>query len=389
MLRRSKTIELRDDPEDASEEIVPRRPSLRRNLEALRPAARQPEDASIEADNDDATAPANAVHERLDFLRSEFDPQTISKGSQESLAALREEFRRKHLGNTDNSAPAVSLPSFGGLKFSRVLLIGVAILAGGLAAWLTLSRTPEPQPAPEPTTIVEQVPAPTLEVLVARADIAPGTRLTADLLEWQKWPEETVRAEYITSFANPEALDAYANSVAGAELIAGEPIRPEKLREAGTGYLSVMLAPGTRAVAVAVDAGSASGGFIVPDDHVDVVLTRPVDGAQVSRTIVSNVRVLAINSRFGGGQAGSEAATPEEAQFTNALATLELTPSQAELIVNATTSGMMSLVLRPLADTTDNAGAADQPLNQTIRMTSPFWTGSPQPGTGTGTAPLY
>src|SRR5690349_15135224 len=117
---------------------APLRPSLRRNLDALRSASLRMAPPPVREEAEEADEPRdNPVHERFERIRSEFEHSPISKGSQESLAALREEFRRKHV-SSDDASPGVSLPSIGGMRFSRVLLIGVAILAGGLAAWLAI-----------------------------------------------------------------------------------------------------------------------------------------------------------------------------------------------------------------------------------------------------------
>jgi pilus assembly protein CpaB len=330
----------------------------------------------------------NPVHERMSFLRSELEDSPISNGSPDSLAALRAEFRRKHIENAEDPSAGPTAPRFslGGIKPSRIALLVVALIAGGLAAWLAVGRQPE---APPVAVVEEAAPAPeapTVEVLVAKDSIPVGTRLTADLLEWQKWPETTVRAEYVTSAATPEAMTDLAGSVARSEMFAGEPIRTEKLGRAGAGYLSAILEPGKRAVSVAIDARSASGGFIVPNDHVDVVLTTATSSEQTSRTILTNVRVLAINARLGAPDAEAATATPEESMFADgALATLELDPAQAELIINAA-NGSLSLVLRPMSDTTETKDAAVQAINQTIRLTSPFWLEPIQPGSSGITA---
>ena len=119
-----------------------------------------------------------------------------------------------------------------------------------------------------------------------------------------------------------------------------------------------------------------------------VVLTTGNDAEQSSRTILENVRVLAINSRLGATQTEAAAADPAEGMFAdNALATLELDPAQAELIFSAA-NGMLSLVLRPSADDTVSSNAAERAVNQNIRLTSPFWLQPQQPGSS-GTAPAY
>lgn len=390
MLRRTKTIVFDDELDTQNDnDPIASRGSARRDLESGRPSLRKgPLSAARENGflpqretlTDDDEPRANPVHERVNFLRSEFENEPISRGSQDSLAALRAEFRRKHVENGDDTGTGPSLPSFtlGGLKPSRIALLVVALIAGGLAAWLAVGRQPETIPAP---AVVQQaapaIPPPaalTVEVLVAKAPIAVGTRLTPDLLEWQKWPEETVRAEYVTIATAPEAMTDLSGAVARAEMVAGEPVRREKLGQAGAGYLSAILEPGKRAVSVSIDAKSASGGFIMPNDHVDVVLTSSTANDKVSRTILTNVRVLAVNSKLGASEAEAATASPEEGMFADAaLATLELDPAQAELIINATTSGDLSLVLRPTSDIKDTVNAAQQAINQSIRMTSPFW----------------
>ncbi|MEO7223803.1 MAG: Flp pilus assembly protein CpaB [Devosia sp.] len=396
MLRRTKTIVFNDEPDtttyDDGEPAAA--PSARRDLGARSGLRNGPAFTPREVPSETMAEPApNPVHERMNFLRSEFEGEPITSGSQESLAALRAEFRRKHIENAadPNAGPSQPAFSLGGLKPSRIILLAVALVAGGIAAWLAIGRQPEivapppvvEQAAPEPAPV-----APTLDVLVARASIPVGTRLTPELLEWQKWPETTVRAEYLTSAAAPEAMTDLAGSVARTELVAGEPIRREKLGQAGAGYLSAILEPGKRAVAVAINPRSASGGFIMPNDRVDVVLTTTTATEQNSRTILENVRVLAINSRLGATEAEAAAAAPEESMFSdNALATLELDPSQAELIISAA-NGNLSLVLRPSADTAKPDDSARRAVNQTIRLTSPFWLQPPQPGSG-GAAPAF
>src|SRR3569833_2264973 len=96
------------------------------------------------------------------------------------------------------------------------------------------------------------------------------------------------------------------DSVARVDFVAGDPILSQKLAPAGGGFLSSILDKGKRAVSVTVAAESASGGFVLPNDHVDVVLTRVADVGQDSHTILSDVRVLAINTRLGTGPAGAQ-----------------------------------------------------------------------------------
>lgn len=293
---------------------------------------------------------------------------------------------------TDDEAPVQSGKGGGWrslMQPSRILLLLVALIAGGVAAYLA-TRDSEPltetiaQPASAPATapVTQIVQAPTMQVLVASQKIAAGERITPASLQWTEWPETAMRPEYITITSTPGAIDEMSQSMARGEFFPGEPIRREKLAVAGEGFLSAILKDGTRGVSVAVAAESASGGFIVPDDHVDVVLTRPTGLGQMSETILTDVRILAINAWLGGTP--KEEAPADETEkastagvFSNtAIATLELDPAQAEVIINSTTVGKLALVLRPKTETADAGDIEGRMLNKSIRLSSPFWTNS-------------
>jgi pilus assembly protein CpaB len=164
-------------------------------------------------------------------------------------------------------------------------------------------------------------------------------------------------------------------SMARFELFAGEPIRAAQLAPAGTSYLSAILDKGMRAVSVSVAADAASGGFIVPNDHVDVVLTRATSAGHDAETIIGNVRVLAINAKLGanGSPAGSGDASADVFSGQG-IATLELDPMQANVITDAATVGKLSLVLRPSTEAAEAGTTEERALNASIRLSSPFWT---------------
>lgn len=256
------------------------------------------------------------------------------------------------------------------MRPSRIVLLLVAILAGGLAAFLATRGDRPVQVVQGPEVIVEEAKA---QILVAAAPIGVGQRLSPDTIEWQDWPEGAVRPEYVTISAMPDAITEMSGAVARFEFFPGEPIREQKLVRADQGYLSAVLAKGKRGVSIAVTADSASGGFIVPNDHVDVVLTRPSDTGQISETILHNVKVLAIGSRLGEvGTTGapSDPEDPRAEVFADqAITTLELDPVQAETVINASRIGQLSLALRSIVDFTE---AADEPprraSNQSVRV---------------------
>lgn len=354
MLRRAQSIKIVDEPE-----------------EAAMPAAAAPAPAPAAE-----PAPRPSVVDRrqserrqaerrgMDTLRAEALRNVISMVEDRNFNGLR---NRTRWGGRS-----------GWLSPSRIMLLVVALGAGGLAAYLATQREAPPA-APVQQVAVEPLPA--TQVLIAKQAIGVGERLTPEALGWTDWPDGSLRPEYITKAGSPGAMADMAGSVARSEILAGEPIRQEKLAPAGAGFLAAILSKGMRAVSVSVNADAASGGFVVPNDHVDVVLTRNSDANQSSETILTDVRVLAINDRLGpthpDGSAASDApADPAGQKFSNtAIATLELDPTQAEVIINAATLGRLSLMLRATADDKGTgASASERAANAAIRMSSPFWT---------------
>ena len=236
------------------------------------------------------------------------------------------------------------------MRASRIILLLVALIAGGLAAFLA-TRNDAPQPVAQAPTIIQEKKA---QILVAKTPIGVGQRLGEGAVEWQDWPELAVRAEYVTKEALPDAVEQLAEAVARFEFFPGEPILESKLVRSAQGYLSAVLAKGMRGVSVEVNAEAASGGYIFPNDRVDVVLSRNSDSGQISQTILANVKILAINRRLGEAGTSGSPADPENPSADvfqdSAIATLELTPEQGELVINSTQIGSLSLVLRSMAD---------------------------------------
>lgn len=231
---------------------------------------------------------------------------------------------------------------------SRIILLVVALLAGGLAAFLATRGTAPQQVVVEgPTQVIEEKKA---KVLVAKAPIGVGQRLTAETIEWQAWPEFAVRPEYISEAVLPDAPTKMLDAVARFEFFPGEPIIEKKLVHSNQGYLSAVLTKGMRGVSVPVSADAAAGGFVLPNDRVDVVMSR----GSISQTILANVKVLAIGTRLGEAGTTGEKADPENPRADvfqgGTIATLELTPAQGELIINAAKIGSLSVVLRSIAD---------------------------------------
>jgi pilus assembly protein CpaB len=349
-------------------------------VEMMREALYEPEDEP-EAPPEPAFVAAPALP-----LESDLEPSFVVKPS-EGRAARRgmEDLREQALRNViANAAPGSSSGAkaaksirrgrSGMFTPARIILLVVALSTGGIAAYLA-TQLDEPA-APVKVAVPEVVAAPTVQVLVARDPIGVGQRVTASAVEWIEWPESAVRTEFVTSAATPEAITEMEGSVARAEILPGEPILEQKLRKTNGGFLSTILESGKRGVSVTVSAASASGGFIEPNDYVDVVSTRVSDTGQDTETILRNVRVLAINGRLGNrtptnGEQLSE--DPTTLFSSEALATLELDSAQAELVINATAQGQLSLVLRSIEDLTETGSAEERAANRSIRLSSPFW----------------
>lgn len=255
------------------------------------------------------------------------------------------------------------------MKPTSIVLLLVALIAGGLAAFLATQQSGPTRVVSGPTQVIEEAKT---QVLVATGPIGVGQRLSGDTVQWRDWPEGAVRPEYITIAATPEALTEITGAVARFEIFPGDPIIEQKLVRTGQGYMSAVLDKGKRGISVAVEAASASGGFIVPNDRVDVVSSRASATGLISETIVRNVKVLAIDLRLG--ETGTTGAAPDPdnpntAFQATSIATLELDPQQGEAVINAAQVGTVSLALRSIADFAPGSDdQMSQKNNQNIRL---------------------
>ncbi len=235
------------------------------------------------------------------------------------------------------------------MKKARLIFLGFVLASGAGATYLVLDR-PEP---PAPVMVAAPPPVQQDQILVAAHELTFGAVVQAADLTWQDWPKDSALQGIVRKSESPNAVDELKDSVIRGSFLVGEPIRREKLfKGANSGFLSAILAPGYRAVAINIEGSGATtaGNFILPNDRVDVIrIYRDEDAAKVgagdayvSETLVNNVRVLAIgqNAQDKGGQPFASGAT----------ATLELDPHQAETVILAQRVGQLSLVLRSMQD---------------------------------------
>ncbi|MFK4503536.1 pilus assembly protein CpaB [Bradyrhizobium japonicum] len=236
------------------------------------------------------------------------------------------------------------------MNTARIVVLVIALGAGGVAAYLASGFDNKPAPA---LPVAEKLP--TVEVLIAKNDIQLGQAVKPEDLQWQSWPAATASSAFIRRDSRPDAQTQIAGSIARVPLMQGEPIREQKLvRAEGSGFMAAILPSGMRAVSTEISAETGAGGFILPNDRVDIVLTRRLknpDGANgatggndliLSEVILSNIRVLAIDQ------------APKEKDGQNAVlgktVTLELKPDQVATLSASRQGGTLTLALRSIAD---------------------------------------
>jgi pilus assembly protein CpaB len=229
------------------------------------------------------------------------------------------------------------------MKAARLVVLTVAIGAGGIAAMLAgrSEKLPENQP------VAEAKPE-TVDVLVARSDIAMGQGVSPNDIQWQAWPAGASTGNFSRKSDRPDAIESLSGQIARVPFVTGEPIREAKLVNAkGSGFMAAILPHGMRAVSTLIRPETGAAGCILPNDRVDVILTRREGdnrggGAPPSETILTNIRVLAIDQNIEE-KAGQKV-------MTGTTATLELSPGPAELLVQGQAQGQLSLALRSVTD---------------------------------------
>ena len=233
------------------------------------------------------------------------------------------------------------------MNTARIVVLAIALGAGGVAAYLASGA--DSNKAPPPAAVAQ---LPTAEVLVAKNDINLGQRLKPEDLQWQTWPASTASNSFIRRIDRPDATKELTGAIARIAMMAGEPIRDQKLVKAdGSGFMAAILPTGMRAVSTEIAPETGAGGFILPNDRVDVLLTRRLKNPdprgnmpEIVQTeiVLRNVRVLAIDQ------------APKEKDGQNAVlgktVTLELKPEQNIALASARQAGTLSLALRSIAD---------------------------------------
>lgn len=242
----------------------------------------------------------------------------------------------------------------------RLIILAVAAVAAIVAAMMVRNMSTTVGPAQE-VVVTKEVEVASAQVLVAVRDLQIGELLTPEDLRWAAWPKASMNVEFYTEELAPDSMETLAGSVVRTPFFENEPILPQKIVQKGaTGYMAALLKPGLRAISVEISAESASGGFILPNDRVDVLVTSANPGSfdldefeeygvsaaytenSLTTTLLENVRVLAIDQIFRQTDTGETA--------VGRVATLELSPADATLLTQTTRDGRITLALRSLGD---------------------------------------
>ncbi|HYS46321.1 MAG TPA: Flp pilus assembly protein CpaB [Rhizomicrobium sp.] len=229
------------------------------------------------------------------------------------------------------------------MNTQRLIVLGLALVAAGGAAFLVRGMvgggTPSAQAKAAPAMAMS-------EVLVASTNLTPGQALSVEQVRWEKWPTTTVDPSFITHESAGSEEQAVKGAVVRAVILPGQPIaRTAIVQGNASGFMAATLGEGMRAISIAISVDSGAGGFILPNDRVDVILTRKGESTSsrsFAKTIMSNLRVLAVDQTFRQEK--------DTRTVVGKTATVEVSPEQAEAIAAASTSGQLSLALRPLSN---------------------------------------
>jgi pilus assembly protein CpaB len=230
----------------------------------------------------------------------------------------------------------------------RTGVIGLMLLTTAVLG-IFIFNLSRPVPVQTVTAMLSPAPAPLQTAYLVAEHPLPAGTLARDN-DFKSVLATTVPADAIVDTA--EARSGLRGSLIRTYLDAGMPItNANVLRPRDRGFVASVLAPGTRAVTVAVDAVSGVAGLIWPGDHVDIILTQDIDKETparhtLSETVLTNIRVIAIDQEIVQG-------APTDASAAGRLVrtvTLEVDPAQAEKTTVAAHIGKLTLAIRAAVD---------------------------------------
>lgn len=246
-----------------------------------------------------------------------------------------------------------------------VLVVAAIAAVGALLLIRGMGAREAAAPAAETAAIAGE------QVLVAARDVAQGAALTPSDLAVALFPTDSVAPSFVRLSQQPSAQAEYVGGVTRRAFAQGEPITAGNVVQPdGRGFMAAQLDPGFRAVAIEIDSQTSAGGYIQPNDHVDVIVTTRVQsrdggsGEQVrSDIILEDVRVLAL------GETTQPQTTGEAPQIVQAgFAVLELTQEDSRSLALASELGTVSLALRGVQ--VETVGMAGQSNGRALSQSS-------------------
>lgn len=255
----------------------------------------------------------------------------------------------------------------------RMTIAGMLVVAaGGLGVAFLANRPQAPvavvqAPTPEPVVVAAPVKA---AMLVAARPLPAGTLVKdEDFVVREVKPSDLpdgalLQSEEVRTELRGALLRRYLDS--GTAVVRGDVLRPRD-----RGFLAAVLRPGSRAIAVGVDAVTGAAGLIWPGDQVDLILTQEMDAASapagrriVGETVLANVRVIAVDQYFTqGATAGLMATGGNNQRAVARTVTLEVHPEQAERVAVAERLGRLSLTVRSMEQSAENGRSDAAPAS--------------------------
>ena len=229
------------------------------------------------------------------------------------------------------------------MRASTIVMIGFAVVFGLLAVfiaqvWLNNQASMQAQ-----NYEANKKPQSTRNIVVAKEPLRFGTELSAAMLQEVPWPAESLPSGAFTAIKD---ILSGGRRVVLSAIEANEPVLALKITGAGQrATLSALVKPGMKAVTIRVNDVEGVGGFVLPGDHVDVVLTRQIDkGSATTDVVLQNTRVLAVDQ------------SADERTFKATVAksvTLEVDTVEAQKVWLASSVGSLSLLLRKAGETAE------------------------------------
>ncbi len=229
------------------------------------------------------------------------------------------------------------------MRASTIVMIGFAVVFGLLAVFIAQVWLNNQASMQAKNFEANKKPMATQTIVVAKQPLRFGTELNASMLQEVPWPSESLPSG---AFSKIDDIVSGGRRVVLGAIEANEPVLALKITGAGQrATLSALVKPGMKAVTIRVNDVEGVGGFVLPGDHVDVVLTRQLEkGSATTEVVLQNTRVLAVDQ--SADERGAKAAVAKSV-------TLEVDTVEAQKVWLASSVGSLSLLLRKAGETAE------------------------------------